>query len=157
MPSLFQTVPAGLFHPLAAQGAPIYSVDRIYRHPSQPVRRLGGPHLRTPTVGERRYPTYYAEHSAAPRRETNAALQELASREVVRLGWRRWEEGNWLKTVDLIPAHTATVYTLLGRTLRNTREEALRLLLAGQPRVAGWRARFISWAEARLDRVLARR
>lgn len=37
-------------------------------------------------LNEQRYPAYYAEHNAAPRRETNAALQELASQEMVRLG-----------------------------------------------------------------------
>lgn len=101
-------------------------------------------------LNEQRYPAYYAEHNAAPRRETNAALQELASQEVVRLGWRRWEEGNWLETVDLIPAHTETVYTLLERTPRDAREDTLRVLLARQPRLAGWHADFVSWAEARL-------
>lgn len=99
---------------------------------------------------ENQHADYFSDRTVAPRHETNAALQELAGQGVLRLHWRKWEKGNWLEAVDLVPERAEAVYALLKRTPRGTREGALRDLLAAQTPQAGWHAAFLKWATARL-------
>ncbi len=96
------------------------------------------------------HPAYFAPDNAAPRSETNAALQQLAAQGIVQLHWQKWEQGNWLEAVDLLPAHAATLYTLLNRTPRRQQEAELRALLAAQEPRTDWHAAFLAWASEQL-------
>ena len=100
---------------------------------------------------EKEHPAYFAASDSAPRRETNAALARLAEQGLVKLRWPKWQEDNWLDAVDLVPENAAAVYALLNRTPRDTRESALRELLAAQTPRAGWHADFIAWSTQQLD------
>lgn len=96
------------------------------------------------------YPAYFSPDAAAPRRDTNAALQRLADQGLLRLGWRKWDEGNWLETVDLTAERAADIYALLGRTPRHERDQALLALLAAQTPRAAWHAAFLAQAAAQI-------
>lgn len=102
-------------------------------------------------LSERDHPAYFAPDDAAPRRATNLALERLAREGVLALRWRRWEEGNWLEAVDLRPEGARELYRLLARAPRAEQEEALRALVAGQPRQPGWYGAFLAWAQTQLD------
>ncbi len=101
------------------------------------------------------HPAYFAPDNAAPRSETNAALHHLASQGIVQLHWQKWEQGNWLEAVDLLPAHAATLYTLLNRTPRQQQEAELHTLLAAQVPHTDWNAAFLAWAQQQLARQRA--
>jgi hypothetical protein len=92
-----------------------------------------------------------AAYAACDRREAHAPLERLAAEGALRLRWRKWEEGNWLESVDLAPEGAAAVYAALGRMPRGDTEDALRVLLDSQTPRAGWPADFIAWARAQLD------
>jgi hypothetical protein len=96
-------------------------------------------------------PLYFASDDAAPRHETNATLQQLAQAGVLRLRWRKWEEGNWLESVDLIEQDVGTLYHLLERAPRAAQDQVLRQLLDDQQPRAEWHASFLAWARAQLD------
>jgi hypothetical protein len=103
-------------------------------------------------LNEGEHPSYFSAEESAPRRLANAALRRLAAQGVVRLRWRRWEEGNWLEVVDLVPTRAAELYMALGRTPRVDQEQTLRELLANQTPQSGWHADFLQWAADQLER-----
>lgn len=103
-------------------------------------------------LSEKAYPDYYARSAAGPRQATNQTLQQLAERGIVRLHWQKWEQGNWLTAVDLLPDRAAELYTLLQRTPRPQQVAELHMLLAVQDPAADWFAAFLAWAGQQLDR-----
>lgn len=102
-------------------------------------------------LSEREHPAYFSPSDAAPRRATNLALGQLAREQILRLHWRRWEEGNWLAAVDLRPVGADALYRLLGRVPRAAQEDALRGLLRAQTPRPGWHAAFLEWASQQLE------
>lgn len=101
-------------------------------------------------LSEQMYPVYFLATDAAPRQTTNAALQQLADQNVLRLHWQKWEQGNWLTAVDLLPEQAPTVYCLLERTPRSHQEMAFHTLLTAQMPQADWHAAFLAWAAQQL-------
>ena len=79
-------------------------------------------------LNKRQHPAYYDERDGTPRLVANKSLQHLEQQGLVQLHWVKWEEGNWLKAVDLLDADA--LYALLGRMPRNKQEAVLRELLA---------------------------
>ncbi len=118
-------------------------LDRFEQPGRQQVARV--------RLNERDHPAYYLADDAAPRRDTNAALEHLARTGVLALRWRPWEEGNWLAAVDLRPEGAATLHRLLDRAPRAAQEDALRALLDAQAALPGWHAAFLAWASAQID------
>jgi hypothetical protein len=101
-------------------------------------------------LSEQAHIDYFSLTDAAPRQATNAALQQLADRGMLRLRWQKWEQGNWLAAVDLLPEQADALYTLLQRTPRLRQEAALRDLLHAQVPQAEWHAAFLNWAAQQL-------
>lgn len=97
------------------------------------------------------HPDYFSSDDVAPRRATHDALQPLVLAGVVSLHWRKWEEGNWLESVDLAPERAADLYALLGRQPRADQAAALRTLLGNQCAQPGWHADFLAWSRTQLD------
>ena len=100
-------------------------------------------------LNKRQHPAYYDERDGTPRLVANKSLQHLEQQGLVQLHWVKWEEGNWLKAVDLLDADA--LYALLGRMPRNKQEAVLRELLAQQTSRAPWHAAFLDWVRVRLD------
>jgi hypothetical protein len=101
-------------------------------------------------LSEQTHTAYFSPTDAAPRQATNAALQQLAHQGVLRLHWQKWEQGNWLHAVDLLPEQADALYALLRRTPRPRQEAALHVLLQAQTSQADWHAAFLGWAEQQL-------
>jgi hypothetical protein len=101
-------------------------------------------------LSEQTHAAYFSPTNAAPRQATNAALQQLAAQGVLRLHWQKWEQGNWLRAVDLVAEQADALYALLRRTPRPRQETALLTLLHAQTPQADWHAAFLAWAEQRL-------
>lgn len=99
---------------------------------------------------EQTHPAYFSSTDATPRQDTNTALQQLASQGVLRLHWQKWEQGNWLAAVDLLPEQAAVLYSLLQRTPRTHQEATLHALLAAQLPQTDWYAAFLDWAGQQL-------
>lgn len=97
-------------------------------------------------LNEQAHPAYFLPANAAPRSATNATLQQLAEQGVLRLHWQKWERGNWLAAVDLVPEQASTLYHLLQRTPRPHQEANLQTLLQAQPPQSNWHAAFLAWA-----------
>ncbi|MFP4440522.1 MAG: Wadjet anti-phage system protein JetD domain-containing protein [Chloroflexaceae bacterium] len=89
------------------------------------------------------HPAYFSSASALPRQATNHALQHLADQGSLRLHWQKWEQGNWLTAVDLLPEQAEVLYRRLGRTPLPRRESDLRALLAAQTPQADWHTAFL--------------
>lgn len=89
------------------------------------------------------HPAYFSSAGALPRQETNRAMQHLAAQGSIRLHWQKWEQGNWLTAVDLLPEQADTLYRRLGRTPLPRRESDLRALLAAQTPQADWHTAFL--------------
>jgi hypothetical protein len=102
-------------------------------------------------LSEHTHPDYFSPTDATPRQATNTALQHLASQGMLHLHWQKWEQGNWLEAVDLLPDHADALYTLLQRTPRPHQEHALHTLLQSQSPQADWHATFLAWAAQQLD------
>ncbi|NNJ12306.1 DUF2399 domain-containing protein [Chloroflexales bacterium ZM16-3] len=102
-------------------------------------------------LSRRDHPAYFSDAEIAPRRETNAALMRLAAAGAVSLRWQKWEEGNWLESLDLVAAQADQIYRLLGRRPRDAQEAELRALLAAERPRPGWHAAFLAWAAAQID------
>ena len=130
-------------HPDIARSLLHALLDRFEQPNRQQVARV--------RLSEREYPAYYSHEDAAPRHDTNAALERLAHEGVVVLRWCQWEEGNWLAAVDLRPEGAPTLYRLLTRAPRATQEDALRTLLSAQTPLPGWHAAFLAWAISEID------
>ncbi|MBI3942647.1 MAG: hypothetical protein HY326_06490, partial [Chloroflexi bacterium] len=96
------------------------------------------------------YADYFSGQDVRPRRETNLGLQGLAEQGLVRLHWRKWEEGNWLEKVDLVDSQVEAVYRLLGRTPQPLRAANLQRILEAQTPRAPWHGAFLSWALSQL-------
>jgi hypothetical protein len=89
------------------------------------------------------HPEYFSSAGALPRQATNHALQHLADQGSLRLHWQKWEQGNWLTAVDLLPEQAEVLYHRLGRTPLPRRESDLRTLLAAQTPQADWHTAFL--------------
>ncbi len=101
-------------------------------------------------LSEQSHADYFSSTSAAPRKATNSTLEELAAQGVLRLHWRKWEHGNWLEAVDLLPDHADVLYHLLQRTPRPQQQADLHTLLQAQPPGSTWHAAFLAWAAQQL-------
>ncbi|MBA3470928.1 MAG: DUF2399 domain-containing protein [Herpetosiphonaceae bacterium] len=101
-------------------------------------------------LNSRQHPAYFSERDVGPRRDANQQLQQLAAQGLIRLGWRKWEEHNWLETVDLVAEHAADLYILLRRTPRAEQSQALDQLLAAQRPRAAWQLAFLDFTAAQL-------
>ncbi|MFV9506825.1 MAG: Wadjet anti-phage system protein JetD domain-containing protein [Oscillochloridaceae bacterium umkhey_bin13] len=102
-------------------------------------------------ITRRDHESYYSAQDANPRQATNRALSQCAAIGLITLHWQRWEEQNWLEAVDLQPGGLTALYALLGRTPRDTQEQALLRLLAAQQPQAPWQAAFVAWAQERIS------
>jgi hypothetical protein len=101
-------------------------------------------------LSEQTHAAYFSPTNAAPRQATNAALQQLAAQGVLRLHWQKWEQGNWLRAVDLVAEQADALYALLRRTPRPRQETALLTLLHAQTPQTDWHAAFLAWAAQQL-------
>lgn len=99
---------------------------------------------------QREYPQYFSPSDAALRRAANAVLAQLAHAGALALRWRRWEEGNWLDAVDLVPQQADLIYALLRRTPRTEQTTSLAELLQWETAHAPWHADFLQWAQNHL-------
>ncbi len=99
---------------------------------------------------EQAYPAYYDRSAAGPRQAANQALQQLAAQGILRLHWQKWEQGNWLAAVDLLPDHTELLYALLRRKPHTQQVAELAALLDTQEPAAAWLAGFCEWAQQQL-------
>jgi hypothetical protein len=97
-------------------------------------------------LSEQAHAGYFSASDASTRQATNAALQQLADQRILRLHWQKWEQGNWLAAVDLVPEHADTLYAVLRRTPRPRQEAALQTLLDAQVPQAEWHAAFLNGA-----------
>ncbi|HEY0602039.1 MAG TPA: Wadjet anti-phage system protein JetD domain-containing protein [Herpetosiphonaceae bacterium] len=96
------------------------------------------------------HPRYFATDDPQPRSQTNSALIQIEHNGLIRLRWAKWERGNWLEAVDLLPEHAGELYALLRRTPRNQQAASLEELLAFETPRAEWHASFLAWAQTRL-------
>lgn len=103
-------------------------------------------------LSKQQHPAYFSSHDAAARQASNSTLQELAAQGMLRLHWQKWEQGNWLEAVDLLPEQAEALYALLQRTPRPRQEAALHALLQAQSPQRDWHAAFLAWAEQQLAR-----
>ncbi|PDW03332.1 Wadjet anti-phage system protein JetD domain-containing protein [Candidatus Viridilinea mediisalina] len=118
-------------------------LDRVEQRGRQRVVRV--------RLSKAQHSAYFSPEESEPRIETNRALQALAAAGVLRLHWRKWEEGNWLDAVDLVLERADELYTLLARQPRSAQtNELLALLNAEQPH-AGWHGTFLAWAQHQLE------
>ena len=101
-------------------------------------------------LNQKQHPGYFSAQDAAPRQAANRKLRRLADAGALRLRWARWEENNWLKSVDLNLGHAAELYALLQRTPRNVQHAALKQLLDRQRPGAPWHRSFLDWAQGQL-------
>lgn len=101
-------------------------------------------------LSKRQHAAYYDARTAAPRQQANHLLQGWEAQGWLRLHWVKWEAGNWLEAVDLVPERVGWLYHLLGRTPLVEREEALRALLHVQQPRSPWHASFLAWAAEQL-------
>jgi hypothetical protein len=101
-------------------------------------------------INQKQHPSYFSSQDAAPRHAANRSLQQLADAGALRLRWARWEENNWLESVDLNPEHAAELYALLRRTPRTIQHAALEQLLARQTPGPPWHRAFLAWAQGQL-------
>lgn len=102
-------------------------------------------------LGVDRHSEYFSEMDVRARQQTNVALIQLAELGILRLHWRKWEEGNWLDSVDLVNERSEALYALLGRTPRGDQQARLRELMAAQTPQAAWHAAFLAWVEKQLE------
>ncbi len=96
------------------------------------------------------HPEYFSSASAGPRQRTNHALQHLADQGSLRLHWQKWEQGNWLTAVDLLPEQADVLYRRLGRTPLSRQESDLQALLAAQTPQANWHTAFFEYTMQQL-------
>lgn len=102
-------------------------------------------------LSEQAYPAYYDHSDAGPRQAANQALQQLAGRHILRLHWQKWEQGNWLAAIDLLPEQVEELYALLRRKPQAQQVAELRALLDAQVPAATWFAAFCEWAVQQLQ------
>lgn len=95
-----------------------------------------------------KFSRYFDEKQVDERQQTNNYLVELAKNQLIKLHWRKWEEGNWLEAIDLLDA--AALYRLLKRQPLAEQQQALRELLAEYVPAQGWLADWLAWLEQQL-------
>ncbi|GAA5529555.1 Wadjet anti-phage system protein JetD domain-containing protein [Herpetosiphon gulosus] len=95
-----------------------------------------------------KFSRYFDEKQVDERQQTNNYLIELAKNQLIKLHWRKWEEGNWLEAVDLLDA--VVLYRLLKRQPLAEQQQALRELLAEYISAQGWMADWLAWLEQQL-------
>jgi hypothetical protein len=104
-------------------------------------------------LNKRDHPWYFAGNELGLRYKVNEQLELLAAEGWLRLHWQKYEEGNYLRAVDLLTQQPHTLdrlYELLGKfPLRTMKEQMQHLLLSQQPH-EGWLHSFLSWALAQL-------
>src|SRR5882724_3584568 len=113
-------------------------LDRV----EQPERKL----VVRVKLDARRHAAYFDDRDSNQRREANQSLKSLQEQGILRLHWRKWEEDNWLETVDLVPERAGAIYAMLGREPRIAQRAALLELLKSQVPRAAWHARFLEGA-----------
>ena len=111
---------------------------------------------RTPRVSlnEKDHAAYFSTESGEPRQQVHDALRVLEQQGAVHLQWRRWEEGNWLASVSLVPQEAGTLYALVGRAPRITQETLFAALLDSQTPLDDWHVRLL---DAMRDRLAGNR
>ena len=78
-------------------------------------------------LNETDHASYFDAHDVQTRQDVNDELSVLAKQNTVTLRWKKWQEGNWLESVDLQNAEK--IYKLLRRSPRsNLNEQFLELL-----------------------------
>ncbi len=102
-------------------------------------------------LDRQRHHAYFQAADVGARRDANDELQRLAERGCLKLHWQKWEAGNWLEKIDLVPEQAAAVYERLGRAPRSERQAALRELLAAPAPASEWHAEFLAWSREQLD------
>lgn len=112
----------------------------------QPNRR----HVVRVRLSAKEYPHYFAAEDPEHRYQLNAALTQLEQNGLIKLGWAKWERGNWLESVDLVLEQASQMYVLLRRTPLGEQVESLESLLAFETPRAAWHASFLTWAQSRL-------
>ncbi|WP_161569250.1 Wadjet anti-phage system protein JetD domain-containing protein [Candidatus Oscillochloris fontis] len=90
------------------------------------------------------HPDYFSPEDVAPRQQTNQIVQQLADAGALRLHWQKWEQGNWLEALDLLPERASDLYHLLQRQPRTDQVADLLALLDTQHPPPGWYARFLA-------------
>jgi Uncharacterized protein conserved in bacteria C-term(DUF2220) len=96
--------------------------------------------------------SYFDVHDVAARQEVNSELSTLAKQNVVTLRWKKWQEGNWLESVDLQNAEV--IYKLLRRSPRSTLNEQFLVLLDEYASSVSWVA---TWHDELRQRALSGR
>lgn len=78
-------------------------------------------------LNETDHASYFDTHDVQTRQDVNGELSALAKQNAVTLRWKKWQEGNWLESLDLQNAEK--IYKLLRRSPRsNLTEQFLELL-----------------------------
>lgn len=90
------------------------------------------------------------EYAKTDRPQVHTELAALANQGYVQLHWIRFEEGNWLESVDLVTGQAGPLNEMLGRTTRAERLQALSTHLAQIPPVPGWHSVWLDDTHAAL-------
>jgi Uncharacterized protein conserved in bacteria C-term(DUF2220) len=93
-------------------------------------------------LNEQDHAGYFDPHDVQTRQEVNSELSALAKQNVVMLRWKKWQEGNWLESLDLQNAEK--VYKLLRRSPRSNLNEQLLDLLDDYASSIPW---VVAWHE----------
>jgi hypothetical protein len=94
--------------------------------------------------------SYFDAHDVAVRQETNTELSTLAKQNAVTLRWKKWQEGNWLESLDLQNAEI--IYKVLHRSPRSRLNEQFLVLLDEYASSVRW---VVTWHDDLKQRVLA--
>jgi hypothetical protein len=78
-------------------------------------------------LNEADHANYFDARDVAARQETNSELNILAEQNALTLRWKKWQEGNWLESVDL--QNPEILYKLLRRSPRSALNAQLLALL----------------------------
>lgn len=101
-------------------------------------------------LDQRQHPAYYASDDHSARFNCHRELGELAAQGLIRLHWQKWEEGNWLAAVDLLPEGLQQLYQLLKRSPRAQQQALLEEQLATLQTQSHWLGSFVEWARSQL-------
>lgn len=101
-------------------------------------------------LSAKEYPYYFTAEDPEHRYQVNATLTQLEQKGLIKLRWAKWERGNWLEAVDLVPEQASQLYALLRRTPLGEQVESLESLLAFETPRAEWHASFLAWAQSQL-------
>lgn len=93
---------------------------------------------------------YYSSDDHSARFECNRELGDLAAQGIIRLHWRKWDEGNWLTAVDLLAEGTKDLYRLLKRLPRSDQHALLEQQLGAIQTPSSWLGAFVEWTRSQL-------